>query len=111
MFYPGSRIRIRKFFHPGSYVLSKKGDSKRKLTFFILVTVAGVSFKCSSASDNITKILKKILLKKEAGSGIRDSGSVIRKNFIPDPDPGSRGKKSSDPGSGSATLSLPNMYH
>jgi hypothetical protein len=33
---------------------------------------------------------------------IRDLRSGIRKKFIPDPDPG--GKKTPDPGSGSATL-------
>jgi hypothetical protein len=36
-------------------------------------------------------------------------GSVIRKKFIPDPDPGfvgGGGKKAPDPGSGSATLLL-----
>jgi hypothetical protein len=42
------------------------------------------------------------------GSGIRDPGSG--KKPIPDPGSGSRGKKGTDPGSGSATLPLSGMY-
>jgi hypothetical protein len=50
MFYPGSGSE--NFFIPdlGSYVLGKKGGSKRKLTFFLLLTVSGVSFMRSAVS-------------------------------------------------------------
>jgi hypothetical protein len=54
-----TRFQIQDFFHlgsrisdPGSYVLCKKGSSKNKHTFSLLLTVSGVypSFKCSSVS-------------------------------------------------------------
>jgi hypothetical protein len=63
MFYPGSGSE--NFFHPGSYVLCKKGSSN---TFFLLLTgtVSGVSFKIPVAKfhdDNISRVLKIIIRK------------------------------------------------
>jgi hypothetical protein len=54
MFYPGSQIRIREFFHPdpdpGSYVLCKKGVAKLKILFVAVFMVSEVSFKSSAVS-------------------------------------------------------------
>jgi hypothetical protein len=83
MFYPGSRIRIREFFHPGSYVLCKKGVSKE-----YLFCIAAYGFRRTGKFSIVARFqqgsednVKKISPKKGTGSG-------IRKKFIPDPDPG-----------------------
>jgi hypothetical protein len=58
-------------------------------------------FSCLWFQEQVLFFLKKHPL---------DSGSEIRKKFIPDPDPG--GKKAPDQGSGSATLvrTIPGIY-
>jgi hypothetical protein len=87
MFYPGSRIRIRPFSHPGSkHIFIPDPGSYMK---------SGMQSYCFLASFAFRSIVF-VIVKK-------DFGSEIRKKFIPD----LGGKKAPDPES--ATLHLPKL--
>ncbi len=118
--YPGSRILI--FTHPGSRISDpgSKNSSKREgwknffvKPFFVATNFATLNIilflicwrkKFGPIFQELFKFLPKKLSPspQKYGFGIRDPRAGIRKKPIPDP--GSRGQKGSDPGSGSATL-------
>ena len=120
--YPGSRILI--FTHPGSLIpdlgsriqkqQQKREVKKNKLSYGTFLCshkfhkiVNYFSFevlkkKIWANFQRIIELFTKKIVKKLLKIWSWDPGSGIRKKLIPDP--GSRGQKAPNPGSGSATL-------